>query len=415
MRIAWVALIPLLACGSSDEEPEATPILERAPRAGHECAVTHEPVIVARNQQQAGVALARAGGGLLAARGAVNEETFESDVALSALGFDPVELAPPAARIPGAGYWARPALVVGGGALGIAWVDDAADFSGQELRFAVLDEAGQPAAEPLTVAGADDEVMIRTHALAGGPGGFGLLWADDAALRFVRLDERGEPVGEPITARDGSISEAHLARRADGHAAAWIDQDGVHVALLPDGGGRWTEPRLLAGPGREGTRLSRPFVAASGDDLVVAWTETSSRDDYVEPGNAYALVRLARVSGDGEPLGPPDRLQAGEYGFASAISSLLAIDGQLAVAWSRETFITVCAGCMSDAVIRVALLDPVDLVPVSEAVELVGPSGLRSAPMVVADDDGGVAFFMNVDYHAIADLAAARIRCTPTP
>ncbi len=149
-----------------------------------------------------------------------------------------------------------------------------------------------------------------------------------------------------------------------------------------------------------GARRAIQFTTVIGDELVVAWTESYRSDDYDDPEGGYALVRLARVSGDGELLGPPERLQAAEAGIVSALSSLLLMDGAIAIAWSRETFIPACGGCISDATIRVILLDPVDLVPVSDAVELVGPSGLKSAPMVGADD-GDVAFFLTVDYHAL--------------
>lgn len=416
MRTTWFVLISLVACGGSSESepPEAPPILDRSPRLGHECAITHEPAIVAENQSLGGIALARTGAGYLAARGVNDPETFEPEIALSELRFDPVELAPPLFSMPGAGYYARPTLIAGDGTLGLSWAGSSGNLAAQELRFAVLDGAGELVAGPVTLHGADDEDMILSHAQAATEDGFAVLWSDDAALRFLALDESGAPAGDPVTVSSEQVFSARLVWRRDGFAAVWIEESGVHLALLDDGGAARTEPERLAEPGRDGTALTDPFVVAVGDDLVVAWTESYRSEDYDDPEGGYALVRLARVSGDGELLGPPERLQAGEAGIVSALSSVLPMDGAVAIAWSRETFIAVCGGCMSDATIRVILLDPVDLVPVSDAVELVGPSGLKSAPMV-GSDDGDVAFFMTVDYHAISDLAAAAIRCARGP
>ena len=414
MRTKWFFLVTLVACGGSSgsEPPEGgPPILDRSPRLGHECAITREPAIVAESQQQAGIALARTGAGYFAARGTYDPETSEPQIALSELRFDPVELAPPQVELPGAGYLARPALTVRDDTLGLSWIESSATTAGQELRFAVLDGEGELMSDPVTVDGGSGDDMIRTQAQAASADGFGILWSDDAALRFLALDAGGAPAGDPVAIRDGQVDSAHLVRRSDGFAAVWIEESGVHIALLDERGAPRTDPELLAGPGRDGTILTGPFAVAVDDELVVAWTEQYRRPDDNGPLGGHALVWLAHVSGDGELLGPAERLQAAEDGIVSALSSLLPMDGAVAIAWSRETYIPICAGCVSDATIRFILLDPVDLVPVSEAVELVGPSGLKSAPMV-GSDDGDVAFFMTVDHHAIADLAAAKIHCT---
>lgn len=416
MRLGWLFLITLAACGgssgSSESEPpeEGTPVLDRSPRPSHACAIDREAAVVSESEQQGVGALGRTEEGYFAARSGSDPDTFESIIAVSELGFDPVELAPPQVQMPGAGFLARPALVAGDGTLGLSWINDAATTAGNELRFAVLDGAGELVTDTVTITGAE-EGMIRTHAQAARADGFAILWSGDVGLRFLALDESGEAAGDPVTVRSGEVIFARLVRFSDGFAAVWIEESGVHLALLDDGGAPRIEPERLAGPGSEGTYLTDPFVVAVDDELVVAWTERYASTDHDDPMGGHALVRLARVSGDGELLGSVERLQAAEDGIVSAFSSLLPIDGTVAVAWSRETYIPICSGCISDATIRFILLDPVDLVPVSDPVELVGPSGLKSAPMVGADN-GDVAFFLTVDYHALADLAAAKIRCT---
>ena len=415
MRTSWLVLSALVGCGGSSgpETPEGgPPILDRSPRPSHGCEIAREAAIVAGNLPLASIALARTGAGYLAARGAYDTETFEPEIAVSELRFDPVELAPPQLELSGAGYYARPALVVRDRTLGLSWIDDSTGQGSQQLRFAVLDSAGELVGDPVTVDGADDQVMFQTHAQAATAEGFAILWSDATALRFLALDESGAPVAEPVTVRSEPVLSARLIPHGDGFAAVWIEESGVHVALLDESGAPRNQPERLVGPGPEGTFLSDPFAVAAGDELVVAWTEGYRSADYNDPKGGHAVVRLARVSGDGELLGPVERLQAPEDGIVSALSSLRLIDGALAIAWSRETYIAVCGGCMSDATIRFILLDPVDLVPVSDALELVGPSGLKSAPMA-GTEEGDVAFFMTVDYHALTDLAAAMIRCAP--
>jgi hypothetical protein len=51
---------------------------------------------------------------------------------------------------------------------------------------------------------------------------------------------------------------------------------------------------------------------------------------------------------------------------------------------------------------------------VSNIVEVVGPAGLRSAP-VSTIDGRDFAYLMAIDRHARFDLAAAMVRCAPAP
>jgi hypothetical protein len=54
----------------------------------------------------------------------------------------------------------------------------------------------------------------------------------------------------------------------------------------------------------------------------------------------------------------------------------------------------------------------VDLVPLGDVVEIIGPSGFSTADQ--AGNGGEIAFVLGVDYHAISNLAVARIHCSAT-
>lgn len=403
-------LIAVAACDGGDGEPEppdeGPPILDRAPRLGHTCAVESDVAVVAQNRGRTGIALARAAGRTFAAS-ATSAIEAQVGLVVSELLFDPVELAPPAHDVLGSEFPRLPALVARDGALGLSWIDSSTDADGQQLSFAVLDSAGELTAGPTAVT---TDGAILFHAAAAGADGFALLLRDDGGLRFLQLDDNGAPVGEPVQISTGDTSSAHLARHRDGFAAAWVENGGVHLAVLDRSGTPLGQLALLSAAPREGEALRDPFVAAAGDELVVAWTESHRKEEGFDPLDGRAVVRLARVNGNGDPLGPAERLQDPEDGIESVLSSLLPVDGALAVAWSRGTYIPICGGCVSDSTMRFVLLDPVDRVPVSDQVELIGPSGLAGAPMV-GGEGGDVDFFLTVDYHALADLAAAKIGC----
>jgi hypothetical protein len=392
--------------GGPDPGDEGPAILERTPRSSHTCTVESDVEVVAQNRNRSGIALAQAGERTFAASPTSSVEALEPGFTVSELLFDPVELATPAHEVLGLQYPRRPALVESDGALGLSWVESTGQLNDDQLHFVVLDSAGELTGGPIQIA---NDGLVRVHTSAAWADGFALLWSDDAGLSLLLVDQTSAPVGEPIQIAAGDIRSAHLARHGNGLAAAWVDDDGVHASVYNQAGGRLGGPTLLSAPLREDERLQDAFVAAVGDQLLAAWTETYRDSESFDPLDGRAIVRLVRLDSDGEPLGPAERLQDPEDGIDAMLNSLLPVDGKLAVSWTRGSYIPVCAGCVSDATMGFVLLDPADRVPVSDQVELTGPSGLEGAPMIA--DSGDVTFFLTVDYHALTDLAAAKVRC----
>jgi hypothetical protein len=411
MLVRCLLILSLAACsgsstsaadgGAPDAGPNGddTPILDRPPRIEHACAVASETAVLAENQDLSGVALARTGAGYFAAHPARDPQTFASTLAMSKLRFDPNELVAAGFQAPG-NYQTSPALAVRADTLALSWIEDG-------LRAAVFDEEGELVAGPTAIPVAGP---IGSQALAASDDGFGILFRGAAGLRFVELDQDGAAVRDPVEVASGQFGAPHLVSHGDGFAAVWPGDGALHFALLDRSGAATAGPVNLSGPEREDFFHHSPFVAASGDGLLVAWVENYHNGDFADP-EGHSLIRLARLSADGQPLGPAVRLQAAEAEVVNGGPSLLPLGGAISIAWSRGTYIHVCAGCITDNTMRFVLLDPVALVPVSDVIEIVGPSGLGSAP--VAGQDGEAAFLLTVDYHALVDLAAARIRCEP--
>ena len=127
---------------------------------------------------------------------------------------------------------------------------------------------------------------------------------------------------------------------------------------------------------------------------------------------ARAPHRLRRVTG--ALAGPALRLQDPEPGIVNVNPTVLPVPGGIALSWARGDFIAICGGCITDYRMHLVLLDPTDLAPVSNFVEVEGPAGLRSAP-ITSVDGTAIAYLLAIDRHARFDLAAAMVRCEPTP
>jgi hypothetical protein len=156
-------------------------------------------------------------------------------------------------------------------------------------------------------------------------------------------------------------------------------------------------------------------VISSGAEVLLAWEEGYFPElDEGDVPTGHTIVRIARITDGGELAGPVLRVQAPETGFVNVNPTLLPVEGAVALSWSRGHMRPVCGGCVSDNVMQFVLLDSDDLAPVSDVVEVSGPSGLTSAPITTVDGDS-FAYLLEVDYHARFDLAAAMVHCEPGP
>ena len=404
-RCLTVALLAACSCGGGDAPEEGTPILEMPPRISRACNIVSPTTIISDGQVQ-DFSLVFADG-----RHHALMNRSDQSVRLAELELEPISL--------GAPVWSTSAPVQSnnasiaareGGGLGLAWSEidgqTGADF---RVAVAIVDDTGAMVGA-LTRLPTDGDA--RAVSLVARPGGFALAWSEQTKLQFVSLDPSGVPTGAAVTIATGAMFGSHLARHGDGFAVAWSAMAGertdVRVVLLDAGGAPRTEPRLLSG-GEDRFHYA-PFVTSVGGDVLVAWEE-----NYFAPVNdmgGHAIVRVARVNGTGEVVEPIRRVQDPEAGIVNVNATLLAVPGALALSWSRGHYISVCGGCVTDNTMQLVLLDPADLAPISEVVEITADAGLRSAPIVSADGSD-FAYLMAIDRHATFDLASAMVRCAP--
>jgi hypothetical protein len=398
----------LAACGGGDGDDglEGTPILEIPPRIARACDLVSPATIISDGQVVDFT--------LFAADGRHHALMNRSDqsVTLAELELEPVSL--------GAPVWSTSAPVFATNAsiaarespgLGLAWSEvdgqTGADFS---VAVAIVDDTGAMVGA-LTRLPTDGDV--RSVSLVARPGGFALAWSEQSKLQFVSLDPAGVPAGPALTIATGTMFGAHMVRHGDGYAIAWSTmaaaQWDVHVVLLDAGGAPRTEPRRLSA--RDDRSHYAPFVASVGADVLVAWEE-----NYFAPVNdmgGHTIVRVARVTDAGDVVEPIRHVQDPEPGIVNVNPTLLAVPGALALSWSRGHYISVCGGCVTDNTMQLVQLDPADLAPISEIVEITADAGLRSAPIVSADGND-FAYLMAIDRHASFDLASALVRCGPS-
>jgi len=437
--VAWPLLRPLdvkllsalavllVACGSdrdpagpdggTDPIPEpGTPILERASRGTHACEVLDAPAEVAGST--VGSTIALVGDAPLVARaswGLVGDDEYASILAVAPASFSPMGLGAEAFRTTAAQSLRLPALAAAGDGGLLAWADG--DQS-QRLMLARLDAAGDLVGSAAPLAQADGGMVAV--AIAGAGSSAWIAWVD-AALHVQQVGADGVPDGEPVALRTALVNGVALLPAGDGGTAVvWTETQvdaGVYLAVLDASGAITTPPWRISGSLPEYSFVDAPAIIASGDELLVAWSEHLWREDIDgDPGTwdpqGHSVVRVARVAGDGGQVLALERLQASEEDVIHIQPALTAIDGgAVALSWSRGSFIAVCAGCVSDNTRRLVLLDPVDLVPLGEVVEMEGVTGFSSAAMI--DAGGELVHLLGLDYHAISNVALARTACGP--
>jgi hypothetical protein len=437
--VAWALLCPpgvklalglavlLVACGSdpdttgpdggTDPIPEpGTPILERTSRGTHACQVLDAPAEVAGNT--VGSAIALVGDAPLVARaswGLIGDDEYGSILAVTPATFSPMGLGDEAYRTTALESLRLPALAAAGDGALLAWVEG--DQS-QRVMLARLDAAGDIVGSAASLAQADGGALAVAIVSTGSSAR--VAWID-SALHVQRVGGDGAPSGDPVTLRSAPMNGAALAATGDGGTAvAWTETEadaGVYLALLDGSGAVTTAPWRISGALPDYTFVDAPALIAVGDELLVAWSEHLWREDIDgDPGtwdpDGHSVVRVARVAGDGREVRALERLQASEDEIIHIQPALTAIDdGVIALSWSRGTFIPVCSGCVSDNTRRLVLLEPRDLVPLGELVEMEGVTGFSSAAMI--SSAGELVHLLGLDYHAISNVALARTRCGP--
>jgi hypothetical protein len=425
-----LALALSLACGGDDDPsrpdggsnplPEpGTPILERTSLATHECQVLNEPDEVAGNTL--GSAIAPVGETSLVARASFgptgNGDEYAFILAVAPASFSPMGLGDEAYRTTALELMRLPALTAAGDGALLAWV---AGDQGARIMLAALDAAGDvvdPAA-PIAETGAAFGVVALALASAGST--VRILWAD-SSLHVQLAGVDGALRGDAVTVRTAPMTGAALAPAGeDGTAVVWTESQedaGVYLALLDGDGAVTAGPLNVSGGLPELTFVDAPAVIAAGDDLLVAWSEHYLDEDQDgDPGTwdpeGNAVIRVARVAADAQRVLALERLQAPEKEIIHIQPAFAAIDdGAVALSWSRGTIIYVCGGCVSDNKRRLVLIEPRDLVPLGDVVEMEGETGFSTAAMIRSAGD--LVHLLGLDYHAISNVALARTHCAP--
>lgn len=427
MRNALALSVTLvLACGG-DADPSGpdggdgpipepgTPILERESPGTHQCEVLDEPAEVAGNTL--GSAIAMVGDRPLVARasfGLVGDGEYRSILGVTPASFSPMALGAEAYRTTAVAVLRLPALTAAGDGAALAWVEG--DQS-ERVVLARLDGAGDIVGSAAPIAEADGAVVALSVAATGS--GTQVLWVD-SALHVQAFGGDGQPLGDAALVRTAPMNGALLAPAGDGTVAVWTQREedaGVYLALLDPSGAVTAGPLRVSPELPELTFVDAPAVVAAGDELVVAWSEHFWQEDTDgDPGtfdpHGHASIRVARVDRAGSRVLAFERLQAVEEEIIHIHPALTAVDDAVALSWSRGTFIPVCGGCISDNTRHLVLLEPRDLVPLGEVVEMVGVTGFSSATMIAAGGD--LAHLLGLDYHAISNLALARTTCSPS-
>ena len=393
--------------------PPGTPILERESRATHACQVLDEPAEVAGNIL--GASIAQVGGTPLVARasyGPVGGDEYRHILGVTPATFSPLGLGDEAFRVTALGSLRQPALTTAGDGAALAWVEGDQD---QRVMLARLDSSGSVVGSARSIAQAN---AVAALSIATTGSATQVLWAD-SALHVQAFDAGGAPLADAVSLRTAPTTGAVLAPAGDGTVAVWTEREedaGVYLALLDRSGAVTAGPLRVSGALPELTSVYSPAVVAEGDELLVAWSEqfrdddTDGDPDSFDP-RGHSEIRVARVTGDGARVLALERLQPDEEEIINIQPALTMVDHAVALSWSRGTHIAVCGGCISDNTRRLVLLDPRDLVPLADVVEMVGPSGFSAATMTAADGD--LAHLLGLDYHAISTTALARTTCPP--
>jgi hypothetical protein len=408
----------------NDGGTNAGPILDRTPDLAYDCTgalpVT-EPVDRSWNGNGWTYGLAESGGDVMFGRIEREGDQFGIPTAvealISTLSADGTRGTPTAIPIATPDEVSSVAMASSGSSVLFAY----ADRSGAHVfRVTGTDVVGPTSVLP--AAGTSDRVVIAMRS----DGGAILFGSTDengqTQYRLQTIDLNGAPVGSPfqvVRATTYFNPGANIIATADGYAVAWRDrvtETGEIYFRLFDATGQpagdtktvymgSTDQEAGASVGFEATRV--PFIAIDGGFLV-AWVEAKIAFD----SGAYAVVAVAKLDASGNRIGDRALLMNPEVDIDHVEPEFFVHGDSVGLAWSRGTHIYICGGCVPDHSIRLVLLDPDRLIPVSGVAEI--------------DDDGGGLLFRSmlsngtdifavfrIVFHVTSQGGLAAFRCTP--
>jgi hypothetical protein len=290
---------------------------------------------------------------------------------------------PRAITLPGMGRDAEPRLAVGSdGGFGVVYAVPA-ENQPSEVRLAVFDAAGAVRGTPRRLGTAAAAYADPAATIVAAPDGYALLWRGPSAaggrIEFARADRQG---AETVAPR--AVSPAAAPGVMVGGTAGF---EPATTALLPVAGG-----------------------------YLAAWTETLWNPS--EMSNAWAIVRLARLSPEGALEGASAPLRAPAADIDEVEPSLVRFGDAAAVLWARGSHIYICGGCIPDHRIDLLLVDPRTLDPLSNVVSLSNGGGARDGGLlrreVVASGSSLLTTF-KLTFHVHATPGSATFTCDKNP
>jgi hypothetical protein len=286
---------------------------------------------------------------------------------------------PRTVTLPGMGRDADPRLAIGAdGGLGVIY-EVPTDNQPTELRLAVLDPGGAVRGTPRRLGTAPAAYADPAPTIVAAPDGYAVIWRGASStggrIQFARADLQGaenlapRPVSPPVAA-------------------------GVMV-----GGTAGFEPTTTA------------LLPVEGGFLA-AWTET--RFSPSEMSNAWAIVRVARLSPDGVVQGAAPALRAAAADVDEVEPSLVRFGDAVAVLWGRGSHIYICGGCIPDHRIDLLLIDPRTLDPLSNVVSLTNGGGARDGGLLrraVTASGSSLLTSFELTFHVHATPGSATFVC----
>jgi hypothetical protein len=290
------------------------------------------------------------------------------------------------------------------------------------LKSALLDGEGQALGQPLTVTAQGGDYLGHPQVSPLGEG-FGVAISGPSGshrtIKFLRLDASGAAAGAPaefVTAGQSWENPGLALAAGDGRwGLLWqetVNNKGQVYFAAVGADGQVVVPRKRVFVTEDDTTpmgFVQPKVAlvATAEGWVGAWSEAYPGES-MESG-AFALVRVARLDTDGNPLElAPVRAAALEVDEVEPV--LLPFQGAVGLFWSSGTHIYFCGGCYPDHRVDFVLLDGATLSPVSEVQTLnPTPNGLLGLTAAAQGDQLLAAF--DIHYHVYQDPASGALEC----